>query len=332
MSAGIIAGLPLQRNYTIHGMTLTVRGDPGAAALLHARLRHFAAASSDDGPDLAFEFCGFDRFEEHVVDRPPGPGRPVHDYLPLAEVLYFDHTDQLYVDYDGRAWALAGLSDGRVQVSFLRHNPGNAFMAAHALFTIPFMELGKRRGRYPLHAAALCLGERTLILPGASGSGKTTLVLALLRAGFELLADDIIFLAVGRDGLQALGFADTAGVTDETVSLFPEVGPHLCHSAPRMRKRLFQPEHVYGSPVRMTGRPAAVVFPRVAHADTSVLAPLGHDEAFFALLGQLRPTETRSAQGHLEALARLAADCPCYRMETGRDFHAVSSLLRGLLG
>jgi hypothetical protein len=323
---------PLRHIYSLHGLTLTVRGDPAAAALLHARLRGFPSACLDDHADLTLEFWGSDVPEGHPIERPSGPARPVYDYLPVGEVLYFDSADCLYADYGGRVRVVADLSDGIVRISFLRSDPRNAFIAAHSLFNMLLMEFAKRRRRYPLHAAAVCVGDRTLVLPGGSGAGKTTLILALLRAGFDLMADDMVFFFAGDEGMRVLGFPDTAGLTGETLTLFPEAETHLCLEEPaRLRKQLVRPENVYASTVRMTGRPIAVVFPRVAHADTSVLVPLGQDEAFHVLLGQLRPTEVRSSQGHLDCLARLATLCPSYRLETGRDLDAVSSLLRRLL-
>lgn len=328
----MIATLPLRHTYSIHGLRVAIYGDPGPVRLLDARLRHFPHMRPGDRADAAFEFYGVDPSQGHVVERPRGPARSVYDHLPSAEVLYLDWSDRLYVDYGGRVRVLASPSDGHVRVSLLTHPPENAWIAAHVLFTIALMELAKRHGLYPLHAAGLCLGGQALVLPGTSGAGKTTLVLALLRAGFDLLADDVLFIDA-RDGrLQALGFPDVAGITDQTASLFPEVQPHLARAAPARRpKRLLYPEEVYGSAIGRAGTPAALVFPRVAGVDTSALAPVDRGEAFAELIAHLLPTEPRSSQAHLDVLARLARECPCYRLETGRDFERLASLLRSLL-
>jgi hypothetical protein len=45
-----------------------------------------------------------------------------------------------------------------------------------------------------LHAAALDINGRALVLCGASGAGKTTLTLALTRRGFRLLSEEVVWI------------------------------------------------------------------------------------------------------------------------------------------
>ena len=47
-----------------------------------------------------------------------------------------------------------------------------------------------RRDRHPLHAAALRLGDSSLVLYGPSGTGKSTLAWEAHRAGIHVLSDD----------------------------------------------------------------------------------------------------------------------------------------------
>lgn len=51
-------------------------------------------------------------------------------------------------------------------------------------------------GRYEvaLHAAALVRGANAVLLVGSIGAGKTTLAIALQRAGYEVVADDVVLL------------------------------------------------------------------------------------------------------------------------------------------
>ncbi len=76
-----------------------------------------------------------------------------------------------------------------------------------------------QRGVFPLHAASLTIGGRTVALLGASGAGKSTLALALVRRGHSLLSDDLTVLGLNdlivlpsfarlklwRDTLEAMG-------------------------------------------------------------------------------------------------------------------------------
>ncbi len=55
------------------------------------------------------------------------------------------------------------------------------------------------RGRYPVHAAALVRKNTVLLLAGPSGSGKSTLAYAAMSAGFNVLADDAVYLQTQPD-------------------------------------------------------------------------------------------------------------------------------------
>jgi hypothetical protein len=56
---------------------------------------------------------------------------------------------------------------------------------------LPAMLCFRQRGGVPLHAAAVEIGGRAVLLTGASGAGKTTLAAACHRAGHRLLAEDL---------------------------------------------------------------------------------------------------------------------------------------------
>jgi hypothetical protein len=170
------------------------------------------------------------------------------------------------------------------------------------------------------------------LLSGNSGAGKTTLAVALVRAGFDFLSDDLLFLTAGRDGLRVLGFPDQSDVADETVSMFPELHPALTPAALRTgRKSQIRVEEFYGANTVWECRPAVVIFPRVGHTEHSVLTPVDRDEALVELLPNLFLTEAASSQAHLDALTHLAREARCYRLETGRDFDALAERLRGLV-
>lgn len=61
-----------------------------------------------------------------------------------------------------------------------------------------------QRGVFPLHAASLTVGGRTIALAGESGAGKSTLAFALNRRGHRLLSDDLTVLVAADDGIEVL--------------------------------------------------------------------------------------------------------------------------------
>ncbi len=62
-----------------------------------------------------------------------------------------------------------------------------------------FAMLLQQRGFFPLHAAAVALGEEAIAIAGDSGSGKSTLAAALHARGHALLSDDIAAISFETD-------------------------------------------------------------------------------------------------------------------------------------
>src|SRR4051812_7276531 len=73
--------------------------------------------------------------------------------------------------------------------------------------------------RTPLHAAALVRRGTVLLLSGVSGAGKSTVVYAGVRAGFQLVADDAVY--VQRSPAPAIWGGGTR------ISLLPDTRRHF---------------------------------------------------------------------------------------------------------
>lgn len=310
------------RAYLLHGVRVGVTApEERVAAGVRSRL---AGLPLDGGPphDVTFEI--------HVGEHPFGPperARPVYD-PPVGEVVYDDGADVLYIDYGPRLRVLCDVAGGRVRASALGTEPADLWALSHPLFTLPLVELLKRRGLYGLHAGGVCRNGRALLLPGTSGSGKSTLTLALARAGFGFLGDDTLFLKESR----VLAFPDEFDLTDETVSFFPELAPLLDAGRPDgWRKRQLRVEREYGAEVVWECEPALLVFPHVAGRPGSELTPMEPGEALLELAPNVLLTEPGSSQSHLDVLAGLVERCRCYRLETGRDLEGAVRMLEALL-
>jgi hypothetical protein len=324
-----------ERSYGLHGLHLVVEEgaavwEAAAAAALHGRLAPFALDSSQGEPpppDLRFALS---------PDLParPAAGRPVYD-PPVGEVLYDEGEDLLYLRYGPRLGVLCEPGAGRARLAAAEPSEADLWPLSHPLFTLPLVELLKRRGLYAVHAAGLSRGGRALLLAGHSGAGKSTLTLALARAGCGFLGDDTLFLdrPPGRPaGLRILAFPDEVDLTEESVGFFPEAAAHL-EEAPRAgwRKRQLRAEQVYRTEVVWECAPGALIFPRVAGTADSVLEPLDRAEALFELAPNVLLTEPRSSQAHLDALAALVEASACYRLATGRDLDGAVRLLEGVV-
>jgi hypothetical protein len=314
------------REYEIHGLRLAVTGWEEAAAALHGRLERLASIPAGE-PDLLFEI-GVGPQGEGL--QRPERARPVYE-PPVGEVLFDDAADRIWIGLGPDRLAVCEPARGRARL-WARHGSGeDLWLLSHPLFTLPLVEMLKRRGLWALHAAGLQWNGKAVVLAGASGAGKSTLSIALARAGFGFLGDDTLFLAPGPDGLRLLAFPDEVDLTDETASFFPELAG--LQAEPRRegwRKRRLRAEEAYGAPLAGEVAPALLIFPRISGRTESALAPMDPGEALIELAGNVLLTEPASSQAHLDALAALAAASSCWRLETGTDLDGAVRLLRGL--
>lgn len=317
--------------YLIHGVRVETRtGFQEISTALRYRLGPFATAL-DGAPDFRVEYHAVDSAELERIAPPMGPRVRTITRSAHSQVLYDAEADVLFLSYRGQAWSVWDARRGVLRISFSQSEIANIWRLTHPMFTLPFVDALKRSGRFCVHAAGLCVDGRGLLFPGQSGQGKSTLTIALVRAGFGFLSDDLIMLAHGDDGVRMLAFPDEIDVTDETARHFPELAPALqAPVRPDWPKRQVDFEKTYGAALVSECRPAAVICPRIAHADRTRIERISADEVFPELAGNVLLTEARASQAFLDAIGELLRQVPCYRMHTGRDFDALPNLLREL--
>jgi hypothetical protein len=320
---------PQRYVFNCHRLQIEASGPQDLLKALEDRFGEFPTEPSGKS-DLQFEFRLVGSAEEHQVKRPAVPGRPF--YQPeVGEATYFPSLDVCYLDYDQRVRVLCHPVSGHCEISMLEPESEQTWLASHPLFTLPLLEMLKRRGKFGLHAAGLAREGRSLLLPGTSGAGKSTLTIALLRSGFDFLGDDLALLESG-ERIEALAFPEQIDLTRNTAFFFPELAPLLNGEKRRgWPKYQLRAHDSYSSTVSWRTTPAAIVFPTLANTGKSVLVPLTSDEAFLELSASVFLTEKHSTQSHLGVLANLTQSVPVYRLLAGRDFDQTVSILGDLL-
>ncbi|MDA0163850.1 hypothetical protein OM076_26505 [Solirubrobacter ginsenosidimutans] len=308
--------------YSLHGVDLEVHGAPDIQLEMELRLRAFR--SPVGAHPLRLEFLeGPDR----AIAPPTDASRPVYE-TPYGDVAYFPDTDTLWGDLRGvrlRCDATSGVARLQCDTGF---SGRELYLATHPLATIALMELLERRDRYCLHAGCLELDGRGVLVAGPTGSGKSTLTVALVRAGLGFVSDDLVFLAHGEDRLEALGFADAAGVTDASAERFALEGTPRRDGFP---KRLIRLEDAFGvTPVERC-EPRVIVFPEVVYDSPGEVMPLDPGEAYLRLVPDVLLTQPAGTQAHLKAIAALLAQVRCYTLRSGTDLGYTAELVRALL-
>ncbi len=309
----------------LHGVCMQVCGSEEMLQAVAVRFIDFPLGE-DRSPDIRFSFSSVESAEFYEIRRPERPGRPFYQAA-VGEALYFADQDELYIDYGPRARVFCRPADGEWVVSVLRPEADQRWLATHPLFTIPLLEMLKRRGKYGIHAAAVARNDRSIILPGSSGAGKSTLTIALIRSGFDFLGDDIT-LVEDAEGLKTLAFPEKADLTEETLPLFAELRSVDREGRPAgWPKYQLRMSDFYQSNVAWRTTPAAIVFPRVVQQHESLLLPLEKKEAFLHLSASVLLTERDSTREHIKVLSELANSLPVFRLLSGRDLDQSISLL-----
>jgi hypothetical protein len=314
--------------FDLHGVALSVATqDQQIRAAVQRRLQYFES-SGDQPAQLRFEFA---HVQAHNLPAPAASARSVYESA-LGDVLYTEVSDQLFMNAGTDVRLHLDGAAGLVRVSVRGAIDQHVWLLTHPLFTLPLIELMKRYGRFSLHAAGVAVEGYGLLLAGSSGSGKSTLSLALLRAGFDFLGDDMLFLEAAPGSVQVLAFPDEIDLTESTARFFPELA--WVPDAPRAMgwpKWSFGAAQLYPTKFAMTCRAKVLVFPRVVPSGRSTLEPLPAQEALIELAPNVLLTEKQSAAAHFAVLAELVRSCVCYRLTTGRDFDDVARMLRRLL-
>ena len=327
-SADADPAVRLAGTYSLCGVQIEVNATEEVAALIGSRLR-FLRSTAAKPASVVFDIrAGGD---DNFAASPDGPGRPVYD-APPGQLMYFEAPDQLFIDYPGYFRMLCSPATGLVQSAVLSDGPGDV-LAAYPFFTIPLMEVMKRRGRFPLHAGYVAREGRGVLLVGMSGSGKSTLTAALVRDGWDFLSDDTVFVVRQAGATWVWGFSDEIDCSDDTAGMFPELG-HLV-GVPTLTGRDKHPvdvQRAFGVLPVLACRPHALVLPTISGERRSVLRAVSAGYALQEIAPNVLLTQPTATQAHLDVLAELVREIPCYSLATGTDLSFASRCLQEILG
>lgn len=202
-----------------------------------------------------------------------------------------------------------------------------------SFFHYALTELLKRKGLFTVHATALELHGRGVLIPGYSGQGKTTTFLSLLRSGFRYLSDDYPLLRDRGTHMELLAFPMKIDVTDRTIGFFPELytaAPGILQQG--IYKKNFQAEDLYPDSIGSSCTPAMILFPHVVDMPHSSLEPLPKSRALEAIMPQgLLVYDQAVARREFQVLSRLVQQVDCYRLHFGRDILDLPKLIAPLL-
>jgi hypothetical protein len=314
----------------LHGMAVAVDADdPRIAHAVGSRLRQLSPARPIVGAGVSFRYVS--SLKPGDAPLPGGSCRPVYD-PPLGDVMHYYEVDELVIDYGGHVRVSCRPVEGTTLVAYDDALASNTWLLSRPMFTLPLLEMAKRRGRFGLHAGAVSRDGAGILVPGSTGAGKSTLTLALACAGLSFVSDDLVFLTGDESRtIAALGLSEDIDLTLRTVELLPEVAGLIGPAHDGWPKRTLAPAEALGAEVALTCQPQVLVFPRIAGSVRSQLEPLARSDALLELAPNVVLTEPDAAQAHFDALAALVNHCRCYRLHTGTDLVEAARIVAALL-
>lgn len=187
----------------------------------------------------------------------------------------------------------------------------------------------RQHGFHLIHAAAVGVDGRVILLTGASGSGKTTTMLSCIRQGFEFYSDDATLLRrKPGDATEAVSLLGTINATPQTLAWFPELEPAAAPVANRTGKRLAMINAVYPGQAARRGQVAAIMVPEITGRPGTALTPIGRSEVLSAVLPfSLDLHDDAAARNQLDFLVEAVETIPCYRLRLGNDLAEVPRFL-----
>lgn len=133
-----------------------------------------------------------DRLQVRETHRPPHVvGEPLLEWSPrplrefAAKLFAIERRYVYWTSNEG--WFEIDPDEGVITVT----PPTDAVRREARLWGVPSLLCYVTRGDLPLHAAAVDVGGRALLLAGPSRSGKTTTAAGFLAAGHRILAEDL---------------------------------------------------------------------------------------------------------------------------------------------
>lgn len=189
----------------------------------------------------------------------------------------------------------------------------------------------RRRDRYLLHAAAASTARGVVLLVGPTHSGKTTTELALVLAGWQHLAGDVVLLSERDAGLLAHPTPGLLGARSKSFQLLPDLLsllPETDVTAPiGNARRLVLPAERWGraDPV------VAICFPELNGDRHSTLHPLPASVMLARLMEQsVDRWDSGSLPQHMAFLERLCLQARGYRLALAPDVERLPQLLAAI--
>lgn len=192
------------------------------------------------------------------------------------------------------------------------------------------------RGEILLHGAALIANDVAIAISAPHGFGKSTLITSFARAGYPMLAEDIVHIREDGTGLEVAPYVPRIKLLDESVERFGEDPAEYGRVLSWHPKRTIRPGGAWGVIAEAPVPLRAVYFlePYVKHSRDVEIEEIGDVEAVMRLHGSMYHSHSmrgRRTVASLDAATRVASVVPVRIVRYVRDFDVLDDLRAAIL-
>ncbi|WP_157558082.1 HPr kinase/phosphorylase [Niabella aurantiaca] len=171
-----------------------------------------------------------------------------------------------------------------------------------------------------VHAGAMAREGKGVLITGPSGSGKSTSCLTLLRAGYQYLGDDYVWVELGGCPHVHTLYQTAKVAPDNLRERFPDWLPHVVNKELLgQQKAIFYIREQWRNAFINAAALNAVLLPKVMPQERSVFEQIRPAQALLAMA----PTTLHHLPHHREAayqkLMKISAALPCFRWNLGTN-------------
>jgi hypothetical protein len=301
------------------GLVVGIRAEPGGLAALTGMIAHRAVGDLPATALLDITAAAAPELEPLLPSDPHGPDR----------VLLSSATAYCLWDPHGGGKLTAIDRTNRRGVVWYRAAGRLASWDVARPFLHAFKGLAPATGLLPVHAAAVALGGRGILIAGFSGAGKTSTALACVEAGWRYVGDDVVLL--GGPPLRATNLYRSARVREDMFARLPaSLAGLVTLSTDSGELKAEVDIGRLAASVIGDAAIAAIVVPRRQGAPGVVIAPLRRSAALRELSVNTLVAMPGDAAASHEAMARAMHDTPCYCLDPGPDLARVPAALASL--
>ncbi len=196
--------------------------------------------------------------------------------VPLALVDAVKGGAVFFPMANGKAFVAVHLKERRVQALVEGVKAIKVESLADFLFFQPLRRIALEQGYVALHASVVQRKNTVFLITGPQNAGKSSTAASLMRAGFELLADDDCFFKIVNHQLKLYPFATKMGFKPQGVARFKEFQPFLVDGYIYGQKERFSLRHLYAEP-KSSYSQVVILFPSYAKLKQLKFKPLEGD-------------------------------------------------------